>query len=716
MARYTNGELKRKILRRLAGEKKGLTADALASALRLKKKERPALLLTLGRMEQTGEVLCGKKGRYTAARSGSLRARLLTLNRGFGFARPEDGGADCFIPGRYLNGALPGDTVLVRLGPADSRGPQGEVVQILEEGGRLYTGRLAAAGEKRREVVPDAFIRFPLPVKKGECEAAVGDKVRFRVTFDKQGDPVARIATSYGSADSARVCADAIIDAAGIPCAFEEETVRLAESLRDAGITPRDLEEREDLREWTVFTIDGRDAKDLDDAVSLDPDGDGWRLGVHIADVSHYVREGTPLDREARRRGTSVYFADRVIPMLPEALSNGACSLNAGTDKLTLSAILFLDAQGVLRDAKIKKTVIRSRVRGVYDEVNALFDGTAEEAVLRKYAAVRPVLENMRALARRLKEAAGARGTMDLISSESVFVLDGQGRPVDLFARAAGESEGMIEQFMIAANVAVAAYARRHGLPFVYRVHDQPDPTKLQVLSETAMRLGLKTVRLSTQLDLRELMEEARETAYARLISDRILRSMAKAAYSENPLGHYGLALKDYCHFTSPIRRYPDLSIHRILSDAVAGVPKDELARRYTAFVRESADLSSQYEVRAVTAERECEDCYKAEYMARFLGETFSGVIASVSSFGLFVELPNSAEGLVRIDELPEPDLRYDDVASLVNRRGRPAYTVGDSMTVRVAAIDVSSGRVDFTPVLSAAEGALSAADGGRMD
>ncbi len=712
MAKYTGDEIKRKILRRLGGEKKGLSADALAQALRLKKKERPLLLLTLERMEQRGEVVCGKKGRYTLAGASDVRARLLSLNRGFGFARPEDGGADCFIPGRFLNGALPGDTVLVRLGPPDARGPQGEITQVLEQGGRLYTGRLVSAGEKRQEVLPDSLIRFPLPVKKGECEALPGDKVRFRVTFDKRGDPVARVVTAYGSADSARVCADAIVDAAGIPSAFPPEVSGQAEALRDAGITPADLQGREDLRDWTIFTIDGKDAKDLDDAVSLDPEGEGWRLGVHIADVSHYVREGTPLDREARRRGTSVYFADRVIPMLPEALSNGACSLNAGTDKLTLSAILHLDKDGNLRKSEIRKTVIRSCVRGVYSEINALFDGSADKKVQKKYAAVRPVLDNMRALARRLKEAAAARGTMDLISSESVFVLDEQGHPVDLVARATGESEGMIEQFMIAANVAVAAYARRRGIPFVYRVHDQPDPTKLQVLSETAQRLGLKTVRLSAQPDLRELMEEARETSYARLISDRLLRSMAKAQYSENPLGHYGLALKDYCHFTSPIRRYPDLSIHRILSDAIAGVPKDELARRYTAFVRESADLSSQYEVRAMTAERECEGCYKAEYMARFLGETFPGVIASVTSFGLFVELPNSAEGLVRVDDLPEADLRYDDVASLVNKRGRPVYTVGDAMTVRVAATDVSSGQVDFTPVAASDAPDIPARDG----
>ena len=700
MADRSKSELKQKIKNYIRGERKGASFDRLAAVLRVKRGERARFLLTLAKMERDGEISKDKKGRYSEPASDSIHARMVSLQRGYGFARPEKGGDDIFIPGRDLNEALPGDTILVKLQQGDSRGPQGSVVQILEKGGRMFTGRLADGADTGLQVIPDAFIRYNLPVGgQKEIIAKTGDKVRFEAEYNRLGELSARVLFSYGSADSARVCADAIIDAAGIPNEFPDRVRDDARELAAAGITDRELSGREDLRGWTVFTIDGSDAKDLDDAISLDEVGGGWLLGVHIADVSHYVRENGSLDAEARRRGTSAYFADRVIPMLPEELSNGICSLNAGEDKLALSVILTLDKNGAITGTKIRKTIIRSCLRGVYGEVNSLFDGSAGEEVKRKYAAVRPALDSMRRLAAKLRDGAAKRGTMDLISSEPVFTLDDQGHPVDIRRRFAGESEGMIEQFMIAANVAVAAYAKKSGIPFVYRIHEQPDPKKLGVLSETAQRLGFQSVKLETQLDLRSLMEEARETKYARLVSDRLLRSMAKARYSEKPVGHYGLSLSDYCHFTSPIRRYPDLSIHRILTSALAGVSKEEIKRRYSEFVTESSDLSSQYELRAMTAERECESCYMAEYMWHHIGEAFDGVISSISPFGLFVELPNSVEGLVRMGELPESGLEYDEVASLTDRRGRPVYTVGDAVRVRVIAADVSAGQIDFEPV-----------------
>ena len=386
--------------------------------------------------------------------------------------------------------------------------------------------------------------------------------------------------------------------------------------------------------------------------------------------------------------------------MLPEALSNGACSLNAGEDKLALSALMTLDAAGSCQSLRLVKSVIVSRVRGVYDEVNALFAGTADEAVRAKYALVWPQLQEMRHLAALLKRATEKRGTMDLISVETRFILDEEGKPAALLPRQSGEAEGMIEQFMIAANVAVAALARRKKLPFIYRVHERPNPEKLALLMETTRALGLKTPLQSDdlpQMALRELMEEARDTPYARLVSEQLLRSMAKAQYSDNPLGHYGLALQDYCHFTSPIRRYPDLAIHRILSDHLAHTPKAALYDRYGAFVRAAAASSSECEVRAMTAERDCEACYKAEYMLGFLGQTFPGVIVSASDFGLYVELENTVTGLLRLEHLPEEELRFNGVASLTDPLGRPRYTVGQSIDIQVAACDVSMGRVSFT-------------------
>ncbi|MDD2361972.1 MAG: ribonuclease R [Oscillospiraceae bacterium] len=697
MAVRSKGDLKRKIEFHIKAEKNGVSADRLASLLGIKKRERARFLITLAKMEQDGDISKDKRGKYSISLSNAVRAKLVALQQVYGFARP-DTGDDIFIPGRNLNGALPGDTLLINIEEGDSRGPNGTVMQVIEKGGRLYTGRLTDEGGFKL-IVPDAFIRFNLPIKKQKDIAAkVGDKVRFEAEYNRNGELFANIISTYGSADSAKVCADAIVDAAGIPNEFSLDVLEQAETLAVSGITEKDIAGRDDLRELTVFTIDGSDAKDLDDAVSLEETDSGWRLGVHIADVSHYVVENTPLDGQARLRGTSVYFADRVIPMLPEGISNGICSLNAGQDRLALSAILTLDKSGVLTDTLIRKTVIRSCLRGVYSEVNALFDGSAGQEIIQKYASVRPTLEAMRNLADKFDKAAAGRGTMELVSSEPVFVLDEQGHPIDIDKRIMGESEGIIEQFMIAANVAVAEYARKLGIPFVYRIHEQPDPKKLELLAETARRLGFKTLEYKSTGDLRKLMEEARETPYARLISDRVLRSMAKARYSHSPAGHYGLSLKDYCHFTAPIRRYSDLSIHRILTAILSGINKNETVRRYSSFVIESSELSSQYEIRAMTAERECEACYMAEYMGRFIGDEFDGIISSVSFFGLFVELPNSVEGLVHIDSLPESELSYDEVASLTDRRGRPVYTVGDEIRVRVVSTDVSAGQIDFIP------------------
>lgn len=698
----TAKDMRDRVIRHFRRAKKPLSAEMLASLMRLKKSERPRLLLTLQQMERDGELTQSKKGRYTLAdTAGSVRGRILSLNKSFGFARLEETGEDCFIAGRYLGDALPGDTVAIRIGAPDSRGTQGAVVKVLEPGPRLFAGRLTSERADRFAVEPDGGFRYPLPVRRSTVGGAVpGDKVRFAVKRNKQGDWTAGILTVYGAADSAKSSADAIIDSRGIPYVFPEEVFAQAEALRKAGLSAKELEGREDLRALPLFTIDGRDAKDLDDAVSLERTADGWVLGVHIADVSHYVQADTPLDVEARQRGTSVYFADRVIPMLPEALSNGACSLNAGEDKLALSALMILDAAGSCQSLRLVKSVIVSKVRGVYDEVNALFAGTADEAVRAKYALVWPQLQEMRHLAALLKRAAEKRGTMDLISVETRFILDEEGKPAALLPRQSGEAEGMIEQFMIAANVAVAALARRKKLPFIYRVHERPNPEKLALLMETTRALGLKTPLQSDdlpQMALRELMEEARDTPYARLVSEQLLRSMAKAQYSDNPLGHYGLALQDYCHFTSPIRRYPDLAIHRILSDHLAHTPKAALYDRYGAFVRAAAASSSECEVRAMTAERDCEACYKAEYMLGFLGQTFPGVIVSASDFGLYVELENTVTGLLRLEHLPEEELRFNGVASLTDPLGRPRYTVGQSIDIQVAACDVSMGRVSFT-------------------
>jgi len=677
----------------------GASAERLAGLIHVKRHQRAAFLLTLSKMERDGILDTPRRGKYTIGKSTVTESILYSLSPGFGFARPTDGGADIFIPGAYLDGALPGDTVKVSVENGDERGPRGRVRQIVKEGTRTYKGVYIIDEMENRMVRPDAFIRFPLPVRHSKSAAAAdGNKVRFTVAFSYSGELAATVLSSYGDAENARVCANAIVDASGIPSEFSSEVVEEAERRAAEPITGAELETRLDLRDTVTFTIDGSDAKDLDDAVSVEAVDGGYLLGVHIADVSHYVRDHTPLGNAAAERGTSVYFADRVIPMLPTALSNDACSLNPAQDKLTLSVIMTMDDAGRMKKFTIHKSVIRSAVRGVYSEVNALFDGTADDETIKKYALVADRLDILRELSAKLRELAAERGIMELSGSESLFVLDDNGHPIDIRPRTSGESQGMIEQFMIVANIACAVFARQNKLPFVYRVHEQPSPEKLTDLEALAVRLGFAGNRLTDTAALGNLMNEARSTQYARLISDRILRSMAKAKYSHSPLGHYGLSLTDYCHFTSPIRRFPDLVIHRVLSAFLAGDTRAAITKRYETFVSDSADNSSACEVRAMTAERECEDCYKAEYMSRFIGEEFDGIICSITAFGLYVELANSVTGMVRTETLPEDELRYDDTASLINRIGKPIYTVGDSLRIRVDSVSVSAGRIDFSP------------------
>lgn len=696
-----NQALQEQLLRQLRRSSKPLHTDALLNRMRLKRSRRAEALLCLEQLEKTGKIVKTAAGGYriSSGRVHTVTGRLVSLHKGFGFARLEEPEADCFLAGRDLAEALPGDRVSIRLGRPDARGLQGEVVRILEEGDHQYTGRLFIERKNQYAVEADSGFRYPLPVKRSSLgEAKEGDKIRFSVKRGREGDCLAMVRAVYGRSDCAKVCADAILDGRGIPVEFPREVRDRAAALYAAGISAADLESREDLRDWMILTIDGEDSKDLDDAVSLERLANGWLLGVHIADVSHYVRENSPLDEEAQNRGTSVYFADRVVPMLPEELSNGICSLNAGEDKLALSALMTLDESGAFRNLRLVSSVIRSNIRGVYREINDLFEDRAAPDVREKYRPAEEMLQDMRRLADQMRRQAQRRGILDLISVETRFVLDADGHPAQLLPRSTGEAEGMIEQFMIAANVAVARLARERKIPFVYRIHEHPDPEKLDLLRQTAELLQLPVPRGKemTREVLQDLLEAAQETPYARLISERILRAMAKARYSATAKGHYGLALADYCHFTSPIRRYPDLAIHRILSSYLAGKSSQQLWERYETFVKESAELSSLYEVRAQTAERDCEACYKAEYMRGFLGEVFQGTIVSATSFGLYVELENTVTGLVRLEALPDPELRYDEIASLVDRHGRPIYTIGQPLTVRVEACEVSTGKIDF--------------------
>ena len=634
---------------------------------------------------------------------GVKRAVIVSLSKGFAFARPEDGGEDLFIHADHLKSAFIGDTVVLNHLERSGKGLSADVEQITERASRLLTGTLVES-EEGLEFAPDDAIRYNLPLSRKSLPHL---RPHVKAQAEIQQIPgtdwlTARVIKVYGSSDSAKICADAIIDQNGIRTEFPEEVLAEAEKIRKAKITEKDRKGRLDLRGLGICTIDGPDAKDLDDAISVSRTRLGYRLGVHIADVSHYVKAGSAIDLEARERGTSVYFADRVIPMLPEALSNGVCSLNAGEDKLTFSAIIELDKQGTILSFRFRKSIIRSKVRGVYGEVNQLFNGTADKALRKKYSPVIRSLHAARELAEILKARAKRSGTVELDSTESRFVLDGQGVCVDVQPRESGEAEQMIEQLMITANQAAAQLAKRANLPFVYRIHEQPAPDRVESLADLVGALGLNPVSLRHSAsvktaDFAAIMEQAEGTPAQKVISHQLLRTMAKARYDTQPVGHFGLALEDYCHFTSPIRRYPDTAIHRILSAYLA---KDkQIAAHYTEFAREAASNSSKCEVRAMAAERSAEDCYMAEYMRQHIGEEATGVISGVTMRGVFVELPNTVEGFVPITSFEGAHFEFDGMITQYDATTGRKLTIGQPLRVKAVAADVASGRIDFLPV-----------------
>ena len=630
-----------------------------------------------------------------------VEATLVSLSKNFGFARPDSGGDDIFIHGSALQGALVGDKIIVGDIRKDDRGPSGRVRRIVEHKPAQTTGTVSITDEGI-EFIPDNAIRYNLRMRERDLNGAKnGDKVMASLEQDYRGDwAYASVKKVFGSGRTARVCADAIVEQYSIPHVFPQEVLDEAERVGNEPISDEEYAKRLDLRGEPIFTIDSKDAKDLDDAISVKRTDFGYTLGVHIADVSHYVKEGSAIDEEAINRGTSVYFADRVIPMLPEVLSNGACSLNAGADKLAFSALIELDKEGHITKYDFKKTIINSKVRGVYSEVNEILDGTASEEILNKYAPVMESLMSAKELADILKANSAARGTMELDSGESKFILDENGICIDIMPRVSGEAEQLIEQMMVTANIAAAKFSLDHKLPFLYRVHGTPDPKRVEELVTLLQLVGVPCKEIvkpnpETQ-DFAAILDRVRGLPCETLVSQRLLRTMEKARYSTEETGHFGLALSDYSHYTSPIRRYPDTSIHRVLSAFVEGMPAEEVRRRYAQFCETSATESSRNEIRALIAERDAEDCYMAEYMSQHIGEHFEGTVSGVTMRGVFVRLENSVEGFVSLDAFEGEDFVYDGL--ITQRSPKRELTIGTPLPIIVASAYVATGKVDFVP------------------
>lgn len=652
-----------------------------------------------------------------------MLSRVFMLRNGVPLARPLNGAPEMRVNRSGDMRAMHGDLVLVH---PDSRVKPGEapkcfLAAIIERAHSRFLGVLTEQEvraqppayfvrrrHKRRLVVPKAIVHRVLTVRPydvhmvckieltGETRGArAGDAVEMEILeYPRHGVPMkARVLRRLSAGDSAQVQLRALLEGHGLGEDFPAEALARAEGLPSA-VQEEDLSGRLDARSLTVFTIDGEDAKDFDDAVSLQQLEDGTQeLGVHIADVSHYVRRGDAVDQEALRRGTSVYLPGLTVPMLPEQLCNGLCSLVPGEDRLTLSLFLSI-REGEVISHRLAPAVIHSCARLTYAQVNRLFSG-AESTVPE---ALQSTLFAMRDLSRRLRARREARGAIDFELTEPQFTLSDAGEPLDVFPRVRGESERMIEDFMLAANEQVARIARENTLPFVYRVHEAPDPDKLRTLERFLTNLN-RPVYLGddpSPLRLQKLLRETEGAPEGDVIRQIMLRSLRKACYDERPLGHYALAAPDYCHFTSPIRRYPDLTVHRLLKRMLAGDGSLSAQRKD---MHELAVQCSRTEQEAAALERDADDLMRARFMQGHEGEVFEGVVRSVSEGGFFVALPNTVEGLVHVRELHGAYQFHEETQSLLREDGRQAIRLGDRVSVRLLSVNVLLGEIAFTPV-----------------
>lgn len=666
----------------------------------------------LSSLINSGELVYIKKGRVASPETaGYMRGVFRSNAKGFGFFMPDEEyrdrtGGDLFIAPEDTKDAVNDDIVsAVMTGaprPGAGKGGEGKIVRIIEHRLKTVIGTLKTIETLKKRGTPRYYVKpddrrlgFTVLIE-GECDADAGDKVEAEITEYPTSVLAAkgRLVSVFGESDSAQANYAAILRENGIKLDFDADTMREA---REVSTEPITAEGRLDLRGETIMTIDGADAKDLDDAISVKRGENGYVLGVHIADVSNYVRMNTALDSEAMERGTSVYFADQVVPMLPVELSNGCCSLNSGTDKYALSAIIDIDSNGEIRGAELNESIINTAVRGVYSEVNDLLEHGADSNFTDKYKPVAHMLPIMSELYELLNAKSRKRGALELETVEAKIIVE-NGVPIDIVRRESGISEKMIEQFMLCANEAVANWLFWQNMPCVYRIHETPSPEKIQAFSVFAYNLGLNIAPLKAKnihsTALEAVLEEARDTDVATTVSYMLLRSLMKARYSSQCSPHFGLAIEKYCHFTSPIRRYPDLSVHRIIKSVLRGETDEKTIAFYSAFAEKSAAISSENELKAVCAERAIDDLYKTIFMSDHIGEIFEGVISSVTSFGLFVELENTCEGLIPISSL-DGYFNYDE-KNMTLSCGYTVYEIGRRLNVNIVSCDVISRRIEM--------------------
>ncbi len=674
----------------------------MAAVLQVPRDQRPQLQEVLDALVEECRLEVSQKGKYSKSQGRILYGTFTSNAKGFGFVSVEGQEEDYFIAVENRGGAVHMDQVQIQPFTGRSgRRREARVVKVVSHG----LVRLAGIYEGSKTfgfVVPDnrkfgQDIFIPLEHSKG---ASSGCKVVAELTSygEKGRKPEGKIVEIIGRIDDPGTDIRSVVKDYDLPETFPEKVLRQAERVsKEVGIA--DMQGRMDIRDWQMVTIDGEDAKDLDDAVSCVMEGENFRLGVHIADVSNYVQEHSALDVEALKRGTSVYLVDRVIPMLPARLSNGICSLNAGEDRLAVSCIMLIDPAGKIIDHQIAETVINVDRRMSYTAVNEILEDQNGE-VCQEYKELVPMLERMKELAAVLRRNRMKRGSIDFDLPETKIILDEDGRPVEIKPYERNTATNLIEDFMLIANETVAQDYFWMEIPFVYRSHETPDPERMRKLAAFIGNFGLTMHNPRGDIhpkELQKLLAKIQGTPHEMLVSRLTLRSMKRAQYTVDCLGHFGLAVQYYCHFTSPIRRYPDLQIHRIIKDSLRGRMTEKKKMHYEAILPDVAKQSSEMERRADEAEREIEKMKKAEYMQGHLNEVFEGMISSITAWGMYVELPNTVEGLVHVTAMQDDYYHYDESAYVMaGETTGKRYQLGQMVRVRCTAADKLTRTVDF--------------------
>ncbi|MCI8923669.1 MAG: ribonuclease R [Lachnospiraceae bacterium] len=677
----------------------------LAMFMQVKPEDRGELKKILSELVAEGKLSVTERGKYVKGRSvpEKLVGTFIGNARGFGFVEIEGREQDLFIPEEGVNGAFNRDTVAVRLsGPKQGKRQEAEVTQIISRGTTSLVGIYQHAGNYGFVIPDNEKFASDIFVPKERSKGAVtGHKVVVELTDygDLSKNPEGRVAEILGHVNDPGVDILSIVKGFELPLGFSEKVINQAKRVAK-DVSDKDREGRKDLRNVTMVTIDGEDAKDLDDAVSLSKEGDQYLLGVHIADVTNYVQENSALDHEALERGTSVYLVDRVIPMLPHALSNGICSLNMGEDRLALSCLMTLDQKGTVISYEIAETVINVDRRMSYTDVNRVLTG--DEEAVKAYEDLAPMFLLMKELADLVRERRRSRGSIDFDFPESKILLDEDGVPISIKPYERNAATKIIEDFMLLANETVAQHFYWMELPFVYRTHDKPDPEKILKLAAFINNFGyhIKVKSGDNEVhpkEIQKLLGKIEGDAHEALISRLTLRSMKKAQYTVDCTGHFGLACQYYCHFTSPIRRYPDLQIHRIIKEQLRGRLLEGRIEHYQEILPEVAKHSSEMERRADEAERETEKLKKAQYMEGKIGEVFEGVISGITAWGIYVELPDTVEGMIHVSKIEGDYYLYrEETYEMVGRDTGKTYKLGQKVWIMVDGVDYLQKSIDF--------------------